>query len=101
MILEGVWKNPESIGISDALLISGVAILIVFAVLILIITITGLIEIATSKVLAKTTIQPRKENAILKTDEDAVVAVLVATIDFYKETGQEARVNSITLVEEE
>ena len=97
----GVWENPEAVGIPDALLISIVAILIVFSVLILIILITFLIEKLTSTVLAKTSIQPRKENEILKHDEDAVVAVLVATIDFYKETGKEARVNSITLMEEE
>ena len=97
----GVWENPEAVGIPEALLISIVAILIVFAVLILIILITGLIEIATSKVLAKTSIQPRRENEILSHDEDAVVAVMVAAIDFYKETGKEARVNSVTLLEEE
>ena len=96
----GVWENPDAIGIPEALLISIVAILIVFAVLILIILITFLVEKLTSTVLAKTTIQPRKENEILSHDEDAVVAVLVATIDFYKETGKEARVNSITLLEE-
>ena len=97
----GVWENPEAVGISDALLISIIAILIVFGVLILIILITGIIEIITSTVLSKTSIQPRKENEILTRDDDAVVAVLVATIDFYKETGKEARVNSITLLEEE
>lgn len=97
----GVWENPEAVGIPDALLISIIAILIVFGVLILIIAITGLIEIITTTILSKTTIQPRKENEILSHDDDAVVAVLVATIDFYKETGKEARVNSITLLEEE
>jgi len=101
MILEGVWKNPESVGISDALLISLIAILVVFAVLIFIILITALIEMATSTILSKTQIMPRKENKLLEHDEDAVVAVLVATIDFYNETGKEARVNSITRWEED
>lgn len=101
MVLEGVWKNPESVGVSDALLISLIAILVVFAVLAFIIVITGLIEMVTTVVLSKTSIMPRKENRILEEDDDAVVAVLVATIDFYNETGKEARVNSITRWEED
>ncbi len=102
MILSnGPLVNPETVTVPDALMISLIAILIVFGVLTLIILVTFLIEKITTTVLSKTSIQPRKENAILSTDEDAVVAVLVATIDFYKETGKEARVNSITLMEEE
>ena len=101
MVLEGVWKNPESVGVSDALLISLIAILVVFAVLAFIIVITGLIEMVTTTILSKTSIMPRKENRILEEDGDAVVAVLVATIDFYNETGKEARVNSITRWEED
>ena len=42
---------------------------------------------------------PRKENAILNDDEDAVVAVLVATIEFHKQTGKDARVLSIKKVD--
>ncbi len=101
MVLDGVWKNSDAVGVPDALLISAIAILVVFSVLIIIILITALVELLTTTVLSKISIQPRRENAILEKDEDAVVAVLVATIEFHKETGKEARVNSITLMEEE
>ena len=100
MILAEPLINPETVSVPDALLISLIAILIVFGALVVIIAVTALIELATTTVLSKTTIMPRKENRILTEDKDAVVAVLVATIDFYNETGKEARVNSITLWEE-
>ena len=45
-------------------------------------------------------ILPRKENAILASDEDAIVAALTAVIDFHKETKKDARIVSITRIEE-
>ena len=101
MIFADPLINPETVSIPDALLISLIAIMIVFGALIFIIAITALIELATTTVLSKTSIMPRKENKILEEDKDAVVAVLVAAIDFHKETGKEARVNSITRWEED
>ena len=43
---------------------------------------------------------PRKENEILDRDEDAVVAVLVATMEFHKETGKDVRVVSVRRIED-
>ena len=95
-----VWKDWENIGIGDALLIALIAIVIVFLVLTIIILIVSAIQKGLDIVDRKTTIMPRKENEILSSDEDAVVAVLVATIEFYKETGKDARVISIKRMKE-
>ena len=100
MTLEAIWKNWESIGIAEALLIALIAIVIVFIVITIIILITTLIQKAMTAVDKKTTIMPRKENEILNTDNDAVIAVLTATIEFHKETGKDARVISIKGVED-
>lgn len=98
MIL-AVWENWESIGVLEALLIALIAIIIVFLVLGIIIFVTYLFQKGVDVVERKTQIKPRKENQILNEDEDAVVAVLAATIDFYKETGKDARVISIKKVD--
>ncbi len=100
MTLEAIWKNWESIGVGEAFLIALIAIVIVFVVIAIIILITTLIQKAMTAVDKKTTIMPRKENAILNEDEDAVIAVLTATIEFHKETGKDARVISIKRVED-
>ena len=100
MRLLGVWKDWENIGIGDAFLIALIAIVIVFLVLTIIILIVSAIQKGLDVVDRKTTIMPRKENEILSSDEDAVVAVLVATIEFYKETGKDARVISIKRMKE-
>ena len=94
-----VWENWEKIGIFEALLIALIAIIIVFLVLGIIIFVTYLFQKGVDVVERKTQIKPRKENQILNEDEDAVVAVLVATIEYYKETGKDARVISITKVD--
>ena len=99
MIL-GVWQNQENVNILDALLISLIAIIVVFMVLIIIILVTSFLEKGTHFVLSKKEIMPRKENEILESDPDAVVALLVASIDYHKETGKHPRVKSITKVEE-
>ena len=100
MRIEAVWADWESIGIGEALLITLIAIAIVFLVLTIIILIVSVIQKGLEVVDRKTTIMPRKENEILSTDEDAVIAVLVATIEFYKETGKDARVISIKRMKE-
>ena len=100
MIIDAVWKEWESIGVGEALLIALIAIVIVFVVLTVIISIVSIIQKGLDIVERKTTIMPRKENEILSSDEDAVVAVLVATIEYYKETGKDSRVISIKRMKE-
>ena len=99
MVILGVWgNNPVSVG--ESFLIALVAILIVFLTLGIVIAATHLSQKSIEAVQRHTSIMPRPENKILDSDEDAVVAVLVATIDFHKLTGKEARVVSIKKVEE-
>ncbi len=95
-----VWENWEKIGVADSLLVALIAIVIVFLVLSIIIFITYLFQKGIEVVEKKTKILPRKENEILNNDEDAVVATLVATIEFYKETGKDAKVISIKRIED-
>ena len=95
----GVWTDWENIGVGEAFLIALIAIIIVFSVLLVIILITSLLQKGIEVVEQRTSIMPRKENAILNDDEDAVVAVLVATIEFHKQTGKDARVLSIKKVD--
>lgn len=98
MIL-GVWgDNP--VGVGDAFLIALVAILIVFATLLIVILATALFQKGIDFVEEKTSLLPREENKLLLTDQDAVVAVLAATIEFHRETGKEPRVLSIQRIEE-
>lgn len=96
----GVWKDWESMTVGDALLIALVAILIVFAVLAIIIFITWLLQKGMEKIDAKTNILPKEENKILSEDPNAVVAALVATMEFYRETGKDVRIVSIKRIEE-
>lgn len=95
-----VWENWEKIGVADSLLVALIAIVIVFLVLSIIIFITYLFQKGIEVVEKKTKILPRKENEILNSDEDAVVATLVATIEFHKETGKDAKVISIKRIED-
>lgn len=83
----------------QVLLISLIAILIVFVILTVIILICSgaskCIEITDKK----TKILPKAENSLLEEDEDAVVASLIATIEFHKETKQNARLRSIKRID--
>ena len=96
----GVWENIDSLGIGDAFLIALIAILIVFAVIVIIIVSATLFQKGIEVVQSKTNILPRKENQLLEEDEDAVVALIAATIDFHKEFGKDCRVKSIERLEE-
>ena len=98
----GIWPVREdgTIPFTDSLIISLVAILIVFAILALLIIVAELINKGTKKVSDMTAINAREENKILDEDPDAAVAVLVATIDFNKETGKDANVVSVTKLED-
>lgn len=100
MRIFGVWGDTSKFNGLDALLVAIIAILIVFAVLALIILITWLFQKGIEKVSARTNILPKKENEILSTDNDAVVALLVATIEYHKEFGKDPEVKSITRIED-
>ena len=94
-----VFKDGN-ISVGDALLIALVAILIVFAVLAIIIFVTWSMQKGMEKIEAKTNILPREENKILSEDENAVVAALVATMEFYRETGKDVRIVSVKRIED-
>lgn len=99
-MLNAVWSDWENIGVGEAFLIAFIAIIIVFLVLAIIIFVTFLFQKGIEIVEKNTQILPRKENAILNDDEDAVVAVLVATMEFHQQTGKDARVISIRRIED-
>ena len=94
-----IFKDGN-ISIGEALLIAIVAILIVFFVLAVIIFITFIMQKGMEKVEARTNILPREENKILSEDENAVVAALVATMEFYRQTGKDVRIVSIKRIED-
>ena len=94
-----IFKDGN-ISVGEALLIAVVAILIVFFVLAVIIFITWVMQKGMEKIDAKTNILPREENKILSEDENAVVASLVATMEFYRETGKDVRIVSIKRIED-
>ena len=100
MIIFDRLIDPDKVTIPDALLIALIAMGIVFLVLCIVIGTTFAFQKGTDVVLSKTQIQPRKENAIVETDKDALVALLVATIDFHKPEGKDARVVSIKRIED-
>ena len=96
----GVWTDWESMNVGDALLVALIAIFIVFLVLSIIIALTFALQKSMEKIDAKTNILPKEENKILSEDENAVVAALVASMEFYRETGKEVRIVSIKRIEE-
>ena len=98
-MFQGIYPE-EGFTIIDSLVISGIAILLVFLVLIIVIIVTHGVTFGMDKVEAKTAILPKEENKLLNEDPDAVVAALTATIDFYKETGKNAELKSITRIDE-
>ncbi|MBO6261307.1 MAG: OadG family protein [Bacilli bacterium] len=95
-----VWTNWESMNVAEALLVAVIAIFIVFLVLAIIIFITWSMQKGMEKIDASTNILPRDENKILSEDENAVVAALVASMEFYRETGKEVRIVSIKRIED-
>ena len=94
-----VFKDGN-ISIGEAFLIAAIAILIVFLVLGVIIFVTWAMQKGMEKVDAATNILPREENKILSEDPNAVVAALVATMEFYRETGKDVRIVSVKRIEE-
>lgn len=95
-----VWTNWESMNVAEALLVAVIAIFIVFLVLAIIIFITWSMQKGMEKIDASTNILPRDENKILSEDQNAVVAALVASMEFYRETGKEVRIVSIKRIED-
>lgn len=100
MRLLAIWPDVENFDVVDSLVVSLIAIAIVFFVLILLIVITSAVNFGAKKITGLTKIDAREENKILDEDPDAVVAVLTATIDFNKETGKNANVVSVTRIED-
>ena len=94
-----VFKDGN-ISIGEAFLIAAIAILIGFLVLGVIIFVTWAMQKGMEKVDAATNILPREENKILSEDPNAVVAALVATMEFYRETGKDVRIVSVKRIEE-
>ena len=95
-----VWDNWENMNVGEALLVALIAIFIVFLVLSIIILFTFLLQKSMEVIDAKTNILPKEENKILSEDENAVVAALVATMEFYRETGKDVRIVSIKRIED-
>ena len=92
--------SDGNITIGEAFLIAAIAILIVFLVLAIIIFVTWAMQKGMEKIDAATNILPREENKILSEDPNAVVAALVATMEFYRETGKDVRIVSVKRIEE-
>lgn len=92
--------DPSTVNTLDALWISLIAIAIVILTLVIVILVAGLFQKGITVVQAKTEIMPRKENALLSSDEDAVAAALAAVIEFHRETGKDARIVSISQLED-
>ncbi|MCI7526714.1 MAG: hypothetical protein MSA65_00110 [Mollicutes bacterium] len=82
-----------------AVVISIISIVVVFGILTLIIATCSLVFKTINSIDAKMNILPKEENKILETDKDAVVAALVATIEFNKETGKNAKLVSIKRID--
>ena len=100
MNLLAVWPSNEPVNVGNALLIAVIAIFIVFLVLSIIIFVTWLLQKSMEKINAKTNILPKEENKILSEEENAVIASLVATMEFYRETGKDVRIVSIKRIED-
>ena len=90
----------ENINIGEAFLVALIAILLVFFVLAVIIFITWVLQKCMEIINAKTNILPREENKLLSEDENAVVAALVATTEYYRETGKNVRIVAINRIED-
>ena len=99
-MFSAVWENWESMNVGEAFLVALIAIFIVFLVLAIIIFITWSMQKGMEKIDASTNILPRDENKILSEDPNAVVAALVASMEFYRETGKEVRIVSIKRIED-
>ena len=96
----GKWGETTNFNLTDALLVSLIAVVIVFFILALIIFISWIFQVSMDKINASTKILPEPQNKLLDEDEDTVAAVMAAIIDFNKQTGKDVRVVSVTKVED-
>ncbi len=100
LLSETKVPKDSTMNISEGLLYSLVAILIVFTVLLLIIIITSLISKLVNK-FAKEEKKEEKQPVVVErksveiTDDDMMAAVLVATIDYRNETKKDVKVVSV------
>jgi len=90
-----------SFSILDSLIVAFISIFIVFIVLVVIVAVAGAFSKVLIKIDNKKNINPRIENKILDEDEDAVVATIVASMEYSKETNKKVRLVSITQSKEE
>lgn len=90
----------ENFGFIDSLIVALIATFIVFVVLVVIIVVTNMFSKVVIKIDRRKNIHPRIENKLLDEDEDAVVATIVASMDYYNETKKNARLVSITKEED-
>jgi len=89
----------EGFNLLDALVVSILAIVIVFAILALIIGATSGVQKVNDKINYVTKINPQESNKVLADDNDAVVATLVATIDYHREFNSDAKVVSVERID--
>ena len=87
--------------IIDALFVTIISVAIVFIVLVLIIAISSIFSQIIMKIEKKNKINARIENKLLDEDEDAVVATIVASMEFYNETKTHPRVVGVSRHREE
>ena len=98
-----IYENPDTINFGKALLISLVAILIVFVVLIIIIGAVKLMEVVYRKATAnkKVPVEEVSDSPVVEEknttieDEDMMVAALIATIDYSSEVKTDVKLKSI------
>lgn len=93
-----VYQDSD-VDFGNSLLIALIAILIVFLILVIIVLVSGAFTKVLRSIEKKNNICPREENKILETDEDAVAAALVATIDFYRSEKKDAKLVSIKRID--
>lgn len=92
--------DKDKVDIPMALLISLICFVVVFVILILIIAICHYLFKGIDKVDNMININAKnKENEILNEDKDAQVALIVATIEYQKETGKDVKVKSIKRID--
>ena len=92
--------DKDKVDIPMALLISLICFVVVFTILILIIVICHFLFKGIDTVDNMINVNAKhKENEILNEDKDAQVALIVATIEYQKETGQNVKVKSIKRID--
>ncbi len=90
----------EDLDFGVAVILSIVLIIFVILMLLLIVLICDAVIKCINKVDGKMNINPKKENKLLSEDNDAVIALLAATIDFNKEFKKDCKLKSIERIDE-